>query len=172
MKHALKLGGFAVFLAIGVAVFWLWRGDPVYRGKGYTVTCPAGWKAMEFPAVDVAFVPPETAEESGFRSNVNIVVVPRGEGVATGDQTFQRILQGLKTSADDFVLLDSRDGVFDGMQHSSLRYSFSAQGQKLKGTMYIVGAQQIYIFSYTTLDALHDKYADAFQRLVASLRFD
>lgn len=169
MKNHLWLGGIAVVLTGCFATFLLWHSDPVYRGKGYTVTYPAGWKTMDFPSVDVAFVPPETAEERDFRPNVNIVIVPRGDGVATDEQTFRNILQGLAASASDFVLLEKHDGAFHGIRHASLQYSFRAQGQKLKGTMYIVSAQKTYIFSYTTLDLTHERYGEAFQRLVASL---
>jgi len=154
----------------GVVWLLLWHGGHVYHGSGYAVTYPKDWKVIQFRLVDVAFVAPESADEQGFRSNINIVVVPRGDDISTTGKVFQNIITSLDVPENHFVLLGKQDLEINGRKCSSLQYTIFSQGQKLKGTIYIVDALKTYIFSYTTLEPLHPRFMAAFTAMVASLQ--
>lgn len=154
----------------GVVWLLLWHGGHVYHGDGYTLAPPAGWQAVPFRLVDVAFVAPPSQAEERFRSNITVVAVPRGDDIATSGQAFRKILAGLDVPAHHFALLGKRDFDLDGRKCSSLDYTIVQRGQTLKGTIIMVDAIKTYIFSYTTLVDRHPVYLDAFRHMVASLR--
>jgi len=153
----------------GVLLLLLWRGGHVYHGDGYAVTYPEGWQPVQFEMVDRAFVAPPRAEEQEFRSNINIVIAPGGDDISTTGETFRHIVSSLDSPDNRFTVVRMQDGMLGGRKYASLDYTFTRQGRRLQGTIYLVEAIKTYIFSYTTLEAVHPKYRDAFEEMVASL---
>ena len=143
---------------------------------GLSLEYPEDWSMKENPAtgIVVAFGSPKESSDDKFVDNVNVSFTNlSSKDALTLDQLADAWLKETENSAPTFKLLDRQHTSVAGETAEQLVYSFSNKGMDMKGMVVITMKNKMaYIVTYSAEEGSYDKFVDAANTMVSSLKLD
>ncbi|MBS0622852.1 MAG: DcrB-related protein [Verrucomicrobia bacterium] len=146
-------------------------GETFVSERGYQLVIPQGWESGSgLMGADLFAIAPPAQDPNVGTANFNVMTGDVA-GVSLED-FYSDAMMGLSNLVDNFKLLDQGKGVVGGKPALWHLYTYNYQDLELEVLQYITMiGQEVYVLTFTTLEADYAYYQPTFEQVVKSLEF-